>query len=202
MIIGAIRGQKFVSIGVHSWLNPTMPSVLVILADGFEELEAFAPVDLLRRGGIEVTTASLSENRHATGRSGITAHAEVALSAVQGKLFDLLFLPGGAGVKLLRADPRVREIVLQHQAAGRWLAAICAAPTVLHDCGLLAGKRYTAHFSVGNELPAILLDERVVTDGRIVTSRGAGTAVEFGLHLVALLVSPDKSTEISKAICL
>lgn len=179
-----------------------MPSVLVILADGFEELEAFAPVDLLRRGGVEVTVASLNENRHATGRSGITAHADTALSAVQGKSFDLVFLPGGAGVKHLRADPRVRETVLQHHAAGCWLAAICAAPTVLHDCGLLAGKRYTAHFSVAAELPAILLDERVVTDGKITTSRGAGTAVEFGLHMVALLVSPAKSAEISKAICL
>jgi protein deglycase len=179
-----------------------MPSVLVILADGFEELEALGPVDLLRRAEIEVTTASLSENRHATGRSNITAHADAALSGVQGRLFDLLFLPGGAGVKNLRADPRVRELVLQHHAAGRWLAAICAAPTVLNDCGLLAGKRYTAHFSVANELPAILAGERIVTDGKITTSRGAGTAVEFGLHLVALLTSPAKSAEISKAICL
>lgn len=179
-----------------------MPSVLVILADGFEELETFAPVDLLRRGEVEVTVASLNENRHATGRSGITAHADAALSAVQGRLFDLVFLPGGAGVKHLRADPRVREIVLQHHSAGRWLAAICAAPLVLHDCGLLTGKRYTAHFSVANELLATLLDERVVTDGKITTARGAGTAVEFGLHLLTLLVSPAKSTEISKAICL
>lgn len=179
-----------------------MPSVLVILADGFEELETFAPVDLLRRGEVEVTVASLNENRHATGRSGITAHADAALSAVQGRLFDLVFLPGGAGVKHLRADPRVREIVLQHHSAGRWLAAICAAPLVLHDCGLLTGKRYTAHFSVANELPATLLDERVVTDGKITTARGAGTAVEFGLNLVALLMSPAKSAEISKAICL
>jgi 4-methyl-5(b-hydroxyethyl)-thiazole monophosphate biosynthesis len=179
-----------------------MPSVLVILADGFEELEAFAPVDLLRRGEVEVVTASLSENRHATGRSGITAHADATLSAVSGRLFDLLFLPGGAGVKLLRADPRVSELVRRHHAAGRCLAAICAAPTVLHDCGLLAGRRYTAHFSVAGELTAIQADERIVTDGKITTSRGAGTAVEFGLHLVSLLVSPAKSAEISKAICL
>ncbi len=179
-----------------------MPTVLVILADGFEELETIAPVDLLRRGGVDVTVASLNENRHATGRSDVTVHADTALSSVQGKMFDLVFLPGGAGVKHLRADPRVRKIVLQHHAANRWLAAICAAPTVLHDCGLLAGRRYTAHFSVANELPAILLEERVVTDGNITTSRGAGTAVDFGLHLVSLLVSPAKSAEISKAICL
>ena len=179
-----------------------MPTVLVLLADGFEEIEALAPVDLLRRAEIDVTVASLSENRHATGRSGLTAHADAALSTVQGQVFDLLFLPGGAGVKNLRADPRVRELVQQQHAAGRWLAAICAAPTVLNDCGLLAGKRYTAHFSVANELPAILAAERIVTDGKITTSRGAGTAVEFGLHLVALLTSASKAAEISKAICL
>ena len=179
-----------------------MPTALVILADGFEELEAFAPVDLMRRGGIEVTVASLNENRHPTGRSNITTHADVALSAVQGRLFDLVFLPGGAGVKNLRADPRVKDLLLQHQAAGRWLAAICAAPTVLNDAGLLVNRRYTAHFSVADELSAILASERVVTDGNVTTSRGAGTAVEFGLHLVGLLTSPAKSAEISKAICL
>ena len=93
-------------------------------------------------------------------------------------------------------------MVLKQHAAARWLAAICAAPTVLHDCGLLTGRRYTAHFSVASELPAILPNERIVTDGMITTSRGAGTAVEFGLHLVGLITGPDKSADISKAICL
>lgn len=179
-----------------------MPTVLVLLADEFEEIEAFAPVDLLRRAGVEVTVASLNDHRHATGRSGITAHADAALSTVGAQPFDLVFLPGGAGVKHLRADPRVRDIVCRQHAAGRWLAAICAAPTVLHDAGLLAGRRYTAHFSVAQELPAILAHERIVTDGKITTSRGAGTAVEFGLHLVALLTTEANSAEISKAICL
>jgi len=179
-----------------------MPTVLVILADGFEELEALAPVDLLRRADVEVTVATLNENRHATGRSGITVHGDAALSAVGSRDFDLLFLPGGAGVKLLRADPRVGEIVRRQHAAGRWLAAICAAPTVLKDSGLLEGKRYTAHFSVADELPNILNHERIVTDGHITTSRGAGTAVEFGLHMVTLLTSVAKTDEISKAICL
>ncbi len=179
-----------------------MPTVLVLLADGFEEIEALAPVDLLRRAGVDVTVASLSEGVHATGRSGITVHGDTTLAEVRTQDFDLLFLPGGAGVKHLRADPRVRELVLRQHAAGRWLAAICAAPTVLHDCGLLAGRRYTAHFSVASELPAILAQERIVTDGKITTSRGAGTSVEFGLHLVSLLTGPAKSADISKAICL
>jgi len=179
-----------------------MPTVLVPLAEGFEEIEAFAPIDLLRRAGVEVTTAALADGIHVTGRSGITAHADTPLGAVLGKDFDLLFLPGGAGVKHLRADPRVRDLVLKQHAAGRWIAAICAAPAVLHDCSLLVGRRYTAHFSVANDLPAILAGERVVTDGKITTSRGAGTAVEFGLHLVSLISGADKSADISKAICL
>ena len=178
-----------------------MPTVLVPLAEGFEEIEAFAPVDLLRRAGVEVTTAALAEGIHVTGRSGLTAHADTSLAAVLSRDFDLVFLPGGAGVKHLRADPRVRELVLKQHAAGRWLAAICAAPAVLHDCGLLAGRRYTAHFSVAAELPAILAQEKVVTDGKITTSRGAGTAVDFGLHLVALLSGPENAADISKAIC-
>jgi len=178
-----------------------MPTVLVPLADGFEEIEAFAPVDLLRRAGVDVTVASLSPHRHATGRSGITVQADTTLTEAMSADYDLLFLPGGAGTKLLRADARVQELVLKQHTAGRWLAAICAAPTVLHDAGLLAGLRYTAHFSVAAELPHILAGEKIVTDGRITTSRGAGTAVEFGLHLVSILTGPDKSSEISKAIC-
>ncbi len=178
-----------------------MPTVLVPLAEGFEEIEAFAPIDLLRRAGVEVTTAALAEGIHVTGRSGVTAHVDTTLAAVLDRDFDLLFLPGGAGVKHLRADSRVRDLVLKQHAAGRWLAAICAAPTVLHDCDLLTGHRYTAHFSVANELPAILAHEKVVTDGKITTSRGAGTAVDFGLHLVALLTGPEKAADISKAIC-
>jgi 4-methyl-5(b-hydroxyethyl)-thiazole monophosphate biosynthesis len=179
-----------------------MPTVLVPLADEFEEIEAFAPVDLLRRAGVTVTVATLNANRHATGRSGITVHGDAALADVLNGGFDLVFLPGGAGVKHLRADPRVLALVKTQSADGRWLAAICAAPTVLNDAGLLDGRRYTAHYSVANELPAILSHERVVTDGKITTSKGAGTAVEFGLHLIALLVSQEKATEIGKAICL
>jgi 4-methyl-5(b-hydroxyethyl)-thiazole monophosphate biosynthesis len=178
-----------------------MPTVLAILADGFEEIEATTPIDLLRRAGAEVTVAALAETIHVTGRSGITMHADTTLTAVGEKSFDCLFLPGGPGVKNLRADPRVKAVVLRHHGADKWVAAICAAPTVLHDAGLLAGKRYTAHFSVANELNAILPDQRVVEDGRLVTSRGAGTALDFGLRLVEKLFSPQKAEEIGRSVC-
>lgn len=178
-----------------------MPTVLAILAEGFEEIEAVTPIDLLRRGGAEVTTAALAEGIHVKGRNGMTIHADTPLSEVAGVTYDCLFLPGGPGVKHLRADPRVREIVLRHHTAGRLLAAICAAPTVLHDAGLLAGRRFTAHFSVANELPDLLATERVVQDGRILTSRGAGTALDFGLKMIEVLFSPEKASEISRSIC-
>ncbi len=178
-----------------------MSTALVLLAEGVEEIEAITPVDLLRRAGIDVTLASLSDQRHVTGRSGITLHADAALSEIGGRLFDLLFLPGGPGVKNLRADPRVDATVRAHAAAGKWVAAICAAPTVLNAAGLLDGRRYTAHFSVAGELPRILAGERVVADGNILTSRGAGTALDLGLLLVEKLVSVEKAGDIARSIC-
>lgn len=178
-----------------------MPTVLILLAEAFEEVEAITPIDLLRRAGAEVTTAALAPGMHVTGRGGLTVHADTTLGAIEANEFDCLFLPGGPGVKHLRADPRVRSIVMRHWHTGRWVAAICAAPTVLHDAGLLAGRRYTAHFSVANELPDILAGERTVADDRLLTSRGAGTALDFGLLLVEKLFSPEKAAEVARSIC-
>jgi 4-methyl-5(b-hydroxyethyl)-thiazole monophosphate biosynthesis len=179
-----------------------MPRVLAILPEGFEEIETVTPVDVLRRAGAEVTLAALHEGIHVIGRSGLTMHADATLSAMPAdRVFDLLFLPGGPGVKNLRADPRIAPLVRAQAEADRWIAAICAAPTVLHDAGLLDGRRYTAHFSVADELPAILADQRVVIDGRLITSRGAGTALDFALTLVAILISPEKSAAVARAIC-
>lgn len=180
-----------------------MPTVLAILAEGFEEIEAVTPIDLLRRAGAEVTVAALGDGIHVTGRCGITMHADTTLTAVisAARAFDCVFLPGGPGVKHLRADQRVRRLVQEQSSAARWLAAICAAPTVLHDAGLLTGRRFTAHFSVAAELPALLADERVVIDGHVITSRGAGTAADFGLALITLLFSAEKSHEVAKSIC-
>lgn len=178
-----------------------MPTVLVILAEGVEEIEAVTPVDVLRRAGATVTLAALADGIHVTGRNGITLHADTPLAAVENRDFDCVMLPGGPGVKHLRSDPRVRNLVLRQHAAGRWLAAICAAPTVLHDAGLLTGRRFTAHPSVASEIPSLLGAEKTVTDGHIVTSRGAGTALDFGLLMVEKLFSPESAREIGRSIC-
>jgi len=177
-----------------------MPTVLAILAEGFEEIETVTPIDLLRRAGVTVTLAALSDALSVTGRNGLTLQADTTLAALPDQAYDCLFLPGGPGVKHLRADPRVRALVLRQHTARRWLAAICAAPTVLHDAGLLADVRYTAHASVANELPKIDTTQRCVADGHILTSRGAGTALDFGLLLVEKLTSPQKSVEIATSI--
>ena len=178
-----------------------MATVLAILPEGFEEVEAITPIDLLRRAGVEVTTAALSESMHVTGRSGLTMHADATLTAVAGKAFDMIFIPGGPGVSRLRADVRIVPLLQAQAAKGQWIAAICAAPAVLKDAGLLTGKRFTAHFSVASELPGLEAGERVIQDGRLITSRGAGTALDFGLALVAALTSDGKRAEVAAAIC-
>ncbi len=178
-----------------------MTKVLAILAEGFEEIEAITPIDLLRRAGVEVTLAALEDGKHVTGKVGITLHADANLCDLNSEEYDCVFLPGGPGVKHLRASERVIEIVRRQHANKKLLAAICAAPTVLHDAGVLNEKRYTAHFSVANELPTILSDEKVVLDGNVLTSRGAGTALEFGLAMIDQLVGDSESNEISDSIC-
>ncbi|MBI5692666.1 MAG: DJ-1/PfpI family protein [Verrucomicrobia bacterium] len=178
-----------------------MPRVLTLLAEGFEEIETVAPVDLLRRAGAEVTLASLADAAVVTGRCGIGLKADFPLEAITPDLFDCLLLPGGPGVRHLRADPRVRDLVRRHYDGGKWLAAICAAPTVLLDAGILPALRHTAHPSVASELPNRLVGEKVVVDRNIITSRGAGTAVEFGLKIVEMLFSTEKSAEIGRSIC-
>jgi len=174
--------------------------VLCLLFPGFEEIETLTPVDLLRRAGAEVVLASLSGEQAITGRCQVTIQADAALHDVASQPFDLLLIPGGPGVKALRNDGRPAALAKAFAQAGKPVAAICAAPTVLADAGLLAGRRYTAHFSVHEELPQALAGERVVEDGLLITSRGAGTALEFGLALVRRLFSLAKADEVARAI--
>lgn len=159
--------------------------VLCLLCDGFEEIEAVTPVDLLRRAGIEVITAALSSKR-VTGRCGMVLEADAQLADLDASAFDLLLIPGGPGVAELRKDGRPATLAKAFHAGAKPVAAICAAPLVLHDAGLLAGHRFTAYHSVRGELGGGL-DERVVVDAGLITSRGAGTAMDFALELVAQL---------------
>jgi 4-methyl-5(b-hydroxyethyl)-thiazole monophosphate biosynthesis len=171
-----------------------MSRVLVPLAPGFEEIEAVTVVDLLRRAGIKVRTASL-DGPSVTGSHGITVTADIALDAVVADDYDMIVLPGGMpGAEHLRNDPRVISLLRRFAAAGRYTAAICAAPSVLAHAGLLDERSATSFpgFLAADSAPGLRLrDDAVVIDGKVVTSRGAGTAMEFGLALVELLAGPD-----------
>jgi len=176
--------------------------VLCLLVEGFEEIETVAPIDLLRRAGAEVVLASLTGAKLVAGRCGVVMQADAALDDVADQTFDMLFIPGGPGVKALRADGRPARLARAYAQSGKPVAAICAAPTVLADAGLLTGKRFTAHYSVHGELPQVLGEERVVKDGNLITSRGAGTAVEFGLELVRELFGEAKAKAVADEIML
>lgn len=182
--------------------TPRVPAVLVLLAPGFEEIEAVTPIDLLRRAGARVVVASVTGEPAVTGRCQMTLHADARFADVIDHAFDLLLIPGGPGVQTLRSDGRAARLARAQVQAGRPVAAICAAPTVLADAGLLADRRFTAHFSVHAELPAALAGEPVVEDGPIITSRGAGTALEFGLVLVRRLFGPATADDVARAIML
>ncbi len=157
-------------------------------------------MDLLRRAGAEVVVASLTGGLEVTGRCAITLRADAMLDDVKDQTYDLLLIPGGPHVAALRADGRVAELAKAYAQSSKPVAAICAAPTVLKDAGLLEGRRFTSHVGVSGELPARISDERVVEDRGIITSMGAATSVEFGLHLILVLFDQAKVDEVRSGI--
>jgi 4-methyl-5(b-hydroxyethyl)-thiazole monophosphate biosynthesis len=168
-----------------------MPRVLVPLAPGFEEIEAVTIIDVLRRAGVTVDVAG-TEPGPITGSHGITVTPDHPLSGLDADAYDLIALPGGMpGTLHLRQHPEVRRLVHELAERGRFTTAICAAPTVLAAAGVTAGRAVTSHPSVEGELAAAAGSYRtdpVVVDGSVITSRGAGTAMEFALALVERLV--------------
>jgi 4-methyl-5(b-hydroxyethyl)-thiazole monophosphate biosynthesis len=168
--------------------------VLVPLAEGFEEIEAVTIVDLLRRAEIEVHTAALA-GRRVTGSHGIAVEADRTLDDVRSADYDMIVLPGGMpGADHLRKDARVLRLLRETAASGRFVAAICAAPGVLAQAGLLEGRAATSYpgFLKPDSAPGMRLsDAAVVVDGKVVTSRGPGTAIDFTLALIELLVGHE-----------
>ncbi len=173
-----------------------MASVLIPLAEGCEELEAVTLIDLLRRAGITVTTASLSGQRQLTASRQVALVADTLLDNVLNDEFDMLLLPGGQpGTTHLNADQRIHALITRQQQADKFIAAICAAPLVLAESGVLNGKQATCYpGTLDTETwPQISLrDEPVVIDRKVLTSRGPGTAMDFALNIIELLT--DKAT--------
>ncbi len=173
---------------------------LIIIHPGFEEIEAVTPIDLLTRAGVTVVQAALDETLQVTGKNGITLQTSHHLNDVVSEPFDAVILPGGPGIQEIRNHPIICKLFEKQQAANRIIGCICAAPLLLLDAGLIENLRYTCYPSVRDELPNALI-EPVVQDGTIITSRGAGTATEFGLQLIRALIDEDAATEIAESIC-
>lgn len=176
-----------------------MPNVLVPLAEGCEELEAVTIIDLLRRAEIEVTTAGLDTGPVRCSR-GTLLLPDTLLDQVMDQDFDMIVLPGGLpGATHLDADPRIHQLLRRQAEQGRYNAAICAAPKVLANAGLLDGFRATSYPGAlsADVFPSVqVLDAPVVVDGKLVTSRGPGTAMDFALELIEVLSGRDRRVDV------
>ena len=177
-----------------------MPSVLIPMVDGFEEIEAITAIDLLRRAEIEVYTAGFGK-KSSTGSHAITVETDIDIDEVKARYYDALLLPGGPGVKALKEDTRVLDLIQDFSRSDKVVAAICAAPSVLAKVGLLRGKTVACFPSVESELgDSTLSQEEVVVDGKIITSRGAGTAIPFALAVIEALTSADVAADVAEKI--
>lgn len=174
--------------------------VYLLLADGFEEIEALAPLDILRRAGVEVRSVGIT-GKSVKGAHGIAIEADITPAEATEKM-DMLILPGGMpGADNLDASPDVSILLDRAVSSGAYVAAICAAPKILGQRGLLSGKHAVCYPGYEELLLGAIVDrEPVTTDGKFITARGAGVAVEFALTLASILTSPEKAAAIRSGI--
>ncbi len=176
--------------------------VCTFLAPGFEEVEALAVVDLLRRAKIETKLVSTTDDIYVTSSHNITIKADCLIDEVDYSQEDIVFLPGGIpGTPNLENNKRVIELVLDFYNSGRKIAAICAAPSIFGHLGLLKGKNATSYPDFMSELTgATVVEDAVVIDGNIITSRGMGTAIDLGLALVGIIKGEEFASNLAKTI--
>ncbi len=181
-----------------------MKTACLLLADGFEEVEAVTPVDYLRRAGIDVRILGVT-GASVTGSHGIRIEATLGAEGFDGD-YDCIVVPGGGrGADNIAASPAAVHLIKRHFEAGKLIAAICAAPAVvLHEaCGILKGRRFTGYPGTEAKVEgAIFSGERVVMDGNLITSRAAGSAGEFAQAVVRSLVGEKAATELATSVLL
>jgi 4-methyl-5(b-hydroxyethyl)-thiazole monophosphate biosynthesis len=185
----------------HSLEDIVMKKVLVALAPGFEEIETITVVDILRRAGARVVLAATEEGP-IEGSRGVSVLPDTLINQVDDKDFDLVVLPGGQpGTSNLQNNETVKAIIQNMYRSRKQVAAICAAPTILHSAGILKNTIVTSHPSVKDQLNDIeYSEERVVVDGNIVTSRSLGTALEFAFKLVEILFDRDRMDAVNQGV--
>ncbi|WP_029232013.1 DJ-1 family glyoxalase III [Butyrivibrio sp. VCB2006] len=179
-----------------------MAKTAIFLADGFEEIEALTVVDLLRRAGIEITTASIMGRKEVTGSHNITVIADALIEDIDFDDIDMLILPGGqpGTTNLFNCEP-LKEKIKEFDFKDKMLCAICAAPTVFGRMGLLNGKKACCYPGCEVDLNGADVQTTAVTeDGHFITSRGMGTAIEFGLAIIAHLLDGNAAANMSSKI--
>ena len=177
-----------------------MSKIGIFMADGCEEIEGLTVVDIVRRAGIDITTISISDKNEVAGAHGITFHAkkdEVDFSTLDG-----IVLPGGMpGTTNLGADETVDKVIREFAAGGKLVAAICAAPSVLGQAGILNGKHATSYPGFEPKLTgAVTSEDSVVQDGNVITSRGMGTAIAFALEIVSYFTDKKTADKLAESI--
>jgi len=179
-----------------------MKKVAVLLADGFEEIEALTAVDLLRRAKVYVDTVSITDDYMVRGSHGIKVQTEDLFEEVNFAEFDMVVLPGGLpGTTYLNDHAGVQRVVKDFVENGKYVGAICAAPSILGGMGLLKGRHAISYPSFEDKLTgAVITRNAVVQDRNIITSRGMGTSIDFALKLVEVMTGAEKASEIGDSI--
>ena len=179
-----------------------MKRAVILFAEGYETVEALLVVDLLRRGGVEVTMASITEDEFVRSSHGVNVEMDAVLGEVDVLDYDAIILPGGMpGTMHLKEHAGLAEQIREFDRQGKWLAAICAAPSVFGGLGILEGKKAICFPGFEKYLTgADITPERVVLDGHIFTSKGMGTAIDLGLAIVKEISGEEVSEELAKSI--
>lgn len=175
--------------------------IYMFLANGMEEIEALCPLDVMRRAGLEVTTVGIG-GREITGAHGITVKADICECELTNTDAELIFLPGGMpGTLNLAASDTVKNAIVAALKNGSYIAAICAAPSILGDMGILRGKEAICYPGFEDRLTgAKISDKRMVLDGKIITAAGMGVALDMGLLIVEILCGKDKADALRHAV--
>ena len=170
--------------------------IYVLMADGFEETEAIEPIDIMLRAGLNVTTVGVNDIM-VKGAHNITVKTDIEIADVNEDDMELLMLPGGAGYEVLDSDERVHKLIDYAYKNNIYISAICAAPSIIGKKGLLNGKKATCFPGFEEFLKgAIVVSDKVVTDGKIITAKGAGAASDFGFEMVSLLKDKELAEEL------
>lgn len=173
--------------------------ILMVVTDGFEDIEAVGTLAILRRAQLDVTFAAI-DNTHALGRYGVNITDLVNLKDVNIDEYDMLIIPGGPEYIAEERNPEFLKMVLNFASHDKYIAAICAGPTILGHLGLLKGKKYTCFTSMNEDFGGTYVDQYAVVDGKFITGRSAAAVIDFGFAIVETLCGKEYAQKVKDSI--